>query len=230
MAGRYRDPRLANPVWSALAEDQASFAVRRGQVARFPPAIAPFVAVADTLAVAPADLLTLVAPDETVDFVAVAPPLDERWQLAPIELIAQMHAQDAVPVPDGPEIVLLDAKAAAGMLALTRLVYPGYFRPRTHELGDYYGIYANGQLVAMAGERMRFGPWQEISAVCTHPDFLGRGYAQRLVANLVNIILNRGQNPFLHVSLQNERAIRLYQHLGFVIRGEIELLLAKRLR
>ncbi len=174
------------------------------------------------------DLRALVAPGEWVDFVAVAPALDASWQVAPKEVIAQQHCAAALPVADGSAIVPLGEVHAEQMLALTRLVYPGYFRPRTRELGNYIGIFAEGQLIAMAGERMQIGEWQEISAVCTHPDHLGRGHARRLIAILVNSILERGQRPFLHVSVQNERALALYRTLGFETRTEIELWLAQR--
>ncbi len=58
------------------------------------------------------------------------------------------------------------------MLALTALVFPGFFRARIYELGRYLGIRQEGQLVAMAGERFFAGRYREISAVCTHPDSL----------------------------------------------------------
>ena len=37
----------------------------------------------------------------------------------------------------------------------------------------------------MAGERMHAGTLREISGVCTHPDFQGRGLARRLMRKLV---------------------------------------------
>lgn len=219
---------LENPVWSALASSQAAYALRQGAVLRFPAQIAPFVAVASPDGADPADLLALVQPGETVDFVGVAPRLNADWSVLEYEVIAQMHAQSELAVADGPDIVSLDSSAATAMLALTRQVYPGYFRARTRELGDYIGIFAGDELVAMAGERLRIGCWQEISAVCTHPAHLGRGHARRLVATLVNTILRRGQRPFLHVSLQNTRAIAVYQSLGFVTERNIGLTLARR--
>jgi len=47
------------------------------------------------------------------------------------------------------------------------------------ELGRYFGVIENGRLAAMAGERMGMPGFREVSAVCTHPDFLGRGLAQK---------------------------------------------------
>ena len=107
------------------------------------------------------------------------------------------------------------------MLALTELTQPGPFNPRTHDLGRYIGIRVDGRLAAMAGERMRPEGCTEISAVCTHPDYLGRGLARRLMAMLTNDLLARGVQPFLHVSHENTRAKTMYERLGFRTRTDI---------
>jgi predicted GNAT family acetyltransferase len=117
---------------------------------------------------------------------------------------------------------LADADIPA-MLELTALVYPEFFRTRTLELGAYSGIYQNGRLAAMAGERMYLTGYREISAVCTHPDFTGRGFAAALVAQVTNAILERNEVPFLHVSRDNLRAKSLYERLGFIARCELPL-------
>jgi predicted GNAT family acetyltransferase len=69
--------------------------------------------------------------------------------------------------------------------------------------------------MAMAGERMSAGALREISGVCTHPDFQGRGLARRLAAKLIRRQLQRGETPFLHVMRDNESAHGLYQRMGF---------------
>ncbi len=107
------------------------------------------------------------------------------------------------------------------VLALTALVYPHYFRPRTMQLGRYFGIYEDGRLAAMIGERLGTPAAREMSAICTHPDFLGRGYARRLTAFLANDTLAQGRLPFLHVSHANTRAKQLYKRSGWRIRRDI---------
>jgi predicted GNAT family acetyltransferase len=97
-------------------------------------------------------------------------------------------------------------------------VYPHYFRPRTVDLGRYFGVFDGDLLVAMIGERMGMPGYREISAVCTHPDFTGRGLARRLLAFLARDIAVRGDTPFLHVSPANQRAVRLYEQNGFSTR------------
>jgi len=122
---------------------------------------------------------------------------------------------------DGAPIVPLSEAQRADVLSLTALVYPHYFRARTMELGRYFGIHRDGQLAAMAGERLGTEHHQEISAVCTHPDHTGRGHARRLLAWLSNDILARGRMPFLHVSRDNQRAVQLYEQNGYTRRRTI---------
>ena len=107
------------------------------------------------------------------------------------------------------------------MLELVALVYPHYFRPRTMQLGRYFGIYPGGRLAAMIGERLGTRHAREMSAICTHPDSTGRGHARRLTAFLVNDTLRGGRLPFLHVSHANTRAKQLYERQGWRMRRDI---------
>jgi predicted GNAT family acetyltransferase len=106
------------------------------------------------------------------------------------------------------------------MVELTALTKPGPFGKRTHELGYYVGIRDNGKLVAMAGERLKVPGYTEVSAVCTHPDHLGKGYAGALMLEVMRAIRERGETPFLHVRSNNARAIGIYERLGFRKRWE----------
>jgi predicted GNAT family acetyltransferase len=116
----------------------------------------------------------------------------------------------------------------AEMLALTELTKPGPFGPRTPELGAYFGIFDADRLIAMAGERLRLAGFTEISAVCTNPDFRGRGYASSLVSALVRKIVERGETPFLHVKADNADAVHVYEKLGFSIRRFVNLAVLSR--
>jgi predicted GNAT family acetyltransferase len=117
-----------------------------------------------------------------------------------------------------PEMVELGDADSPEMIELTTLTKPGPFGKRTHELGTYLGIRHAGKLVAMAGERMKVPGWTEVSAVCTHPEHIGHGYARILMAEVMRRIRSRGEMPFLHVREDNLRAIELYQRLGFITR------------
>jgi predicted GNAT family acetyltransferase len=116
-------------------------------------------------------------------------------------------------------IVALQNNDVDEMIALARLTKPGPFDKRTIEFGHYYGIFENEILIAMAGQRLHVGNFTEISAVCTHPGCLGKGYAAALLLHQMNIIIKNGQIPFLHVRDDNARAIALYERLGFKKNG-----------
>ncbi len=217
---------IDNPIWSSLRSNHHVLAKRDGNAARYPPAVAPFLAVASADADVAESIASLLAPDETVYLLGVTPTLPDGWTLQGPTMLAQMICTTPIPVVDGPSIIELSEAHRADVLALTTLVYPHYFRPRTMEMGRYFGIYevdnsGNGRLAAMAGERMGWDTHQEISAICTHPDFKGRGYARRLTAMLSNDNLERGRTPFLHASHENPRALRMYEQLGYVYRPDI---------
>ena len=212
---------LDNPVWQSLATQHARLAINADGAAKYPPAVAPFAAVEAPSDHAATQLTSLVADDEAVFVVGVAPPVPPRWSLKPQKPVLQMICNDRVADVDGPPVMQLGPSQRQDMLALTALVFPGFFRQRTLEMGDYIGIYDGRELVAMAGERMRLDGYQELSAVCTHPRYTGRGYAQRLLARLCNAAFDRGFTPFLHVYHDNTRAIGVYRKLGFTDRATL---------
>jgi Predicted acetyltransferase len=216
------DTGLDNPFWSSLRSRHRALALGAGDVVRYPPRFAPFLGVADKDVDAAAALATLVAPGESVLLLGVAPDrVPAGWRLEAFADLAQMVCARRIPVVDGPHIIELATAHRADVLALIALVYPHYFRERTMELGRYFGIYQDGRLAAMIGERLGTDTHQEMSAICTHPDFNGRGYARRLTAFLGNDTLDRGRTPFLHVSQGNTRAKRIYERLGYRLRREI---------
>jgi predicted GNAT family acetyltransferase len=107
------------------------------------------------------------------------------------------------------------------MLALTKLTNPGPFVEKTIDFGHYRGVFEGDQLVAMAGQRLHIFDYAEISAVCTHPDHLGRGYARQLLLHHIHRIRAASKIPFLHVRYDNYRAIKVYESLGFSKRTEL---------
>jgi len=220
---------LDNPVWASLQSRHAHLARMSDGVGRYPADVAPFVAIDPAASRVADNLAELLDPGETVLFVGATPSLSSGWSVKGPVPIAQMICDSRIASGPGPEIVELSGARVSDMLALTALVYPHYFRPRTIEMGRYLGIYEGDQLIAMAGERMGMDDFQEISAVCTHPDFTGRGLARRLVAALNNAALDQGRMPFLHVSHENARAMALYERLGYRHRIDIPLLSVRRL-
>lgn len=215
------------PFHSALRTLHRSIALESGAVLRYPAEFAPFLGVADADVDVDDALEELVAPGESVYLLGAAPKPPPGWKLEAFRPLAQMIREAPIEVADRPEIVELTTEAhRADVLELTALVYPHYFRRRTMEMGRYFGIYmpdASGQvrLAAMIGERLGTHAFREMSAICTHPDFTGRGYAQRLTAWLGNDTLVRGSVPFLHVSHENPRAKALYEFMGYRLRRDI---------
>jgi predicted GNAT family acetyltransferase len=108
-------------------------------------------------------------------------------------------------------------------LGLVTIVYPEYFKSKTADLGNYYGIFKDDQLVAITGERLQMDAFTEVSAVITHPEHTGKGYAKQLVAFTANAIFEQNKTPFLHVAKTNISAVKLYQKLGFETRREISI-------
>lgn len=206
---------LDNPLWSSLSTMHASLRVGDGSLARYPADVAPFVAWDGT---GRADVASLVRADESVHFIGPHPALPAGWQLEDHGAILQMVCERVPAVPAGEPIVPARLDDVRGLAAL---VYPHYFRARTPELGRYAGIYDGDRLAAMVGERMGFPGWREISAVCTHPEYVGRGLARRLLAHLGADIEAGGATPFLHVSPANTRAVALYEQNGYRVRKNI---------
>lgn len=219
---------LDNPFYASLRSRHRDLARGAGDVLRYPGEFAPFLGVADSGVADDAALADLVAPEESVYLIGVAPRAPRGWVLEKFGPLAQMIRTAPLAVIDGPQIIELSDAHRSDVLALTALVYPHYFRRRTMELGRYFGIYRDGRLAAMIGERLGTDDTQEMSAICTHPDFNGCGYARRLTAFLTNDNLARGRLPFLHVSRENPRALRLYEQLGYELRADISFFSLRR--
>ena len=115
----------------------------------------------------------------------------------------------------------LTEENADELFQLVNLVQPGYFKKKTASLGNYFGIFKKNMLVAVTGERMQMDNYIEVSAVVTHPDHTGKGYAKQLVAHTANNIFAQQKIPYLHVSAANTGAIQLYEKLGFKLRRKI---------
>jgi ribosomal protein S18 acetylase RimI-like enzyme len=217
--------RLDNIIWHALNGPHRSFGHFIGDLGWYARDVAPFIAI--RAAECPPELPAAAASGFRGEayFVGVIPgSLPEGWCFSSRSVIVQMLPP---PVPAAPVdetgIRLLGVADRPGMLALTRAAFPDYFRERTADLGTYLGIFSGAQLVAMAGERLALDGWQEISGVCTHPAFMGRGYARRLTQALMHRHRHRGVQSFLHVSEANLAARRLYESMGFVARASLAL-------
>ena len=217
------DHPLDNPIWTALTTRQDYLAEGGAAARRFPPAIAPFAALADPSPASFDALYALMSPTDRAALLTpepVTPPPQFEIQMA---VTGEQMIGNPTAVSPTPEVIALDARDAPEMLALAELTKPGPFTLRTRELGNFFGIRIDGRLAAMTGERMKPASYTELTAVCVHPDFRGRGYAQVLLAAVSRQIVARGESPFLHVFSDNTAAIALYQRQGMTIRRRVHV-------
>ncbi|THU38171.1 GNAT family N-acetyltransferase [Niastella caeni] len=214
--------KLDNPAWWALTGVQQQFAVGTAHVKRYKRGILPFAVYEPGYEESIQSLNEWFQPGETFFLIGVLPPLPAGYTVIKELPCVQMVLNKEVELPAAAiPITQLTASHSNDMFNLIDKVQPGYYEKETWQLGNYYGIWQHDQLVAIAGERMRIDNLTEISAICTDPAFTGRKYAQYLIAHLCNTNLQAGNIPFLHVLQTNERAIRLYEYLGFTTRRMI---------
>lgn len=207
-----------NPWWHALQTRHRHLAISAGDACRYPGDVVPFAAVKTPEPAALQHLRSLLAPGESV-WIAGKGPVPE----ADLECLQMALAEDITPPQPDRELIPLTVADAPEMVALTTLAFPGYFRIRTIEMGQYYGVRSGGQLIAMGGERLALDGYTEISAVCTHPDHRGKGYAQSIMWQLARKHRREGQVSWLHVGAANHYAIKMYRRMGFQVAHEVTL-------
>jgi predicted GNAT family acetyltransferase len=222
---------LDRPVWASLSTHHLPLSVGGTLARRYAAGVNLFASARDDTAVALAALTDLVRPGERVYLLQVPDILvPAGFAVVKAARGVQMIAARAMPASgaDDDLIELTDADAPE-MLALATLTEPGPFLSRTHTMGTFRGIRIEGRLAAMAGERFRFPGHTEVSGVCTHPDFRGRGLARRLSQAVAARIESRGEKPFLHAWQSNRPAISLYESLGFEVRAEVDVRVLERI-
>jgi ribosomal protein S18 acetylase RimI-like enzyme len=218
------EPLFANPVWSALQSGHRHFAQSVEDAVRYPADVAPFVAVSQPTADALQRLHSLLAPGEQVCLIGETYPLHDFHVDGTVGVLQMVLPEEIDPPgPDKTELLELNAAHADEMVALTDLAFPGYFRQRTCEMGRYYGVRHSGELIAMGGERLMHDGYTEISGICTHPAHRGQGLAASLIWQLVRDHRREGVVSWLHVGSANQRAIDLYERMGFQKVREVAL-------
>ncbi|MFL6417501.1 MAG: GNAT family N-acetyltransferase [Bryobacteraceae bacterium] len=218
---------LSNPFWLALRTEHQGFAIGESGVLRYPADVIPFAGLENASAEHLVALCRLMAPREELFIVAPdhLPEVDDLVQVGELPGL-QLHFERSPPARDIRVIAELGIRRlgpeyAREMLSLTEVAFPGFFRERTYRLGAYFGIFHEDNLVAMAGERIAIPGMREISAVCTHPAHTGKGYATALIHHMLRFHAENGLGRFLHVAAENDRALRLYQHLGFAVTASV---------
>ncbi len=224
---------LDNMVWNAITTGNNNISLVDGEVGCYQQDIAPFVGLKE---------LNEANLEKLHDFI----PVNRRVAIAYFdritldkskwEIIQQLECCQmvyeipvaALTTPASSLIVPLTNEHIPQMLELTALTKPGPFFSKTILFGNYFGIFVDGRLAAMTGQRMHPVPYMEVSAVCTHPDYRGNGYAKALMLQVMKIILDNSFTPFLHVLTSNTTAIQLYESIGFRTRRKIFIDVVKR--
>lgn len=208
---------LDRPVWAALTTRQADLAIGDARAWRYRPEINLFAAAAGGEPDALADLA--LERIGTVERTALSAPTG--LQIERTAVVNQMIATSSPELAEGFVATPLGEVDGPEMLALATLTEPGPFFAQTWRMGRFIGVREGGRLIAMAGERMRAPGYTEVSGVCTHPEFQGRGLAGRLMCGVIDRIVKEGDAAFLHVYPHNAGAIGLYEALGFRFRTQL---------
>ncbi len=220
---------LDHPIWTALTTTQQALAEGDARARRYPIEVTPFADMPDLSAENFAALGALMSPtDIAVLFTPEAVQAPAEFKVTLADTGEQLIGTPIETPANGVDIVTLGVDDVPAMIELTTLTKPGPFYARTHELGTFLGIRVDGQLVAMAGERMKPAQYTEMTAVCVHPSHRGRGYGQMLLGAVSRQIVARGEIPFLHVFTSNHSAIALYRRQGMEIRRRLHVTVLKK--
>lgn len=220
---------LDNPIWHALSTCQEKLAQVSSLARRFPVDVTSLAGVAEPTPESFAALASLTRTGgEAALFLTALPEPPAGWTVIEQVPLPQMVHHGGRPDDSDFAADVLTAAEVPQMMALAELTKPGPFGSRTSEMGNYLGVRREGRLVAMAGERMHLPGYTEVSAVCTHPEYLSQGLAAQLIEAVVRQIYDRDEVPFLHVRPDNQRAIALYERLGFSERTRLQLLVLRK--
>lgn len=221
---------LDNPVWNALISGNQSLAFGTETVKYFRHDVAPFVGFKEYTNKNFDFFFKVLKNDRECAFISSFEiTFPSSWKIIESFKVLQMfYNKSTSPLIDHKNIVSLGNNNIEEMIELTQLTHPGPFKKSTISFGHYEGIFEDGKLIAMAGQRLHPGQYAEISAVCTHPDYTKKGLASQLIRSQVYRMLSSSQIPFLHVLSDNAKAIQLYCQLGFFKRSDIKIYLVKK--
>lgn len=222
---------LANPVYHALLSGDSKLSFGNENVKYFDEQVSPFVGFDEGYDKGFAELHELLPVGRKILFATpkeLTPP--SGWQVHQvIKGLQFVYENDSTINNEFTNLIPLQEIHVEQMIQLAKLTKPGPFGLRTIDFGNYFGIFEKEKLVAMTGQRLHVQNFTEISAVCTHPDHTGKGFANKLMQQQLQLILQQGQQPFLHVRDDNQRAIALYERMGFTISRTMNFYFMKKI-
>lgn len=214
---------LDRAIWHSLATRHAALSEGDVLARRFVPDVHGFAAARDDRPEAQAALAGRARADAGLLLIETdVAPTPPGLRCERVAALDQMLLDALTPGSLAEDFVMLGDDDAPEMLALAELTKPGPFFTATHRMGGFIGIRRDGRLIAMAGERLKLPGFTEVSAVCTHPDYRGRGLAPALMRVVITRILAQGDAAFLYAYPDNP-AISLYQAMGFRRRRQLVL-------
>jgi predicted GNAT family acetyltransferase len=220
---------LDRPIWTSLLSRHAALAEGGALAKRYPADMSAFAATGDETAASLAALGDLAEPGRTLLLVQKDPLAFPAGFAPEVEArLVQMVAAAPVAFADDARIRPLGRADAADMLDLAKLTKPGPFSLRAQDFGPFWGIRENGRLIAMAGQRMGQQGWRELSGVCAHPDVRGQGLGRLMSLYGARTIQEAGDTAYLHAYSTNEKAIRLYESIGFRLRETMNMAVIRK--
>lgn len=212
--------KLDNPVWYSLSEVHHEFSMNYDGIKFYHPDYCPFGGFDQTENIIQ-PMVDYSRLTNNFYMIGAQPELLNSLTFIRELVCLQMIIHHKINTATKEDVTTLSEEHRAALFELVTLVQPGYFRKNTALLGNYFGIFKNGQLVSVTGERMRMNGFVEVSAIVTHPEYTGQGYAKQLIAHTVNNIFDQGRTAYLHVAETNIGAIQLYDKLGFTRRRKM---------
>jgi ribosomal protein S18 acetylase RimI-like enzyme len=210
---------LDNPVWEALNGKQAEYAIKGEGVLKYRPDVFVFAGIPNDSPNSIEKVAELHQKGDMMGLMGFKLDIEPHFKRV-FDVQAYQMLTDKVPEYKSVDYVKLTKDDSPQIAELVELTKPGPYRPNVIELGNYMGIKEDDKLVAMVGERVKLDGYTEVSLVCTHPEYRGKGYAKSLSGVVIEDIIDNGDLPFLNVMKHNTAAFNLYKKLGFTTRIE----------
>jgi GNAT superfamily N-acetyltransferase len=222
---------LDNPIWNALNTGSSMFAYGDERCKFIYSEMGFFAGLPNYEAHDIEQLHTTCTGNQRVILFTPGPiHLTDNWLILNDRILLQMVCERNSKIESNSlAVVELGEKDIPAMLELTELTKPGPFISRTIDFEGYFGVFEGEKLISMAGKRLSPDPFTEISAVCTHPDFLGKGLSAKVIQGVIEKIQAEGKIPFLHVYPENTPAIKVYSKLGFKPRETLRVYLLEKI-
>lgn len=216
-----KEHKLDNPAWNSLNEIHDNFSIEYQAIKFYNPEYCPFGGLINKN-IATEGINEYSNLVDSFFVIGEKPLVNNAITLKRNLICNQMLLKKHINIELHEEIIQLkDKNQREDLFNLVSLVQPGYFKNKTTDLGNYFGIYKNNKLVAACGERMKMNDFTEISAIVTHPKHTRNGYAKQLIKYTTDQVFQENKTPYLHVVESNIHAINLYEKLGFTTRRKI---------